>query len=306
MKSLNKTLNQFFHQYWSTQEIVDGWVQAKTHPQEILILLCSRIDALASGAAREGEASTRAFTSFVTTYSGRSELFDSVSVGNVFYELDYHLWLLPGMLEKAGRIRIFSQLNESILKLLVDSEIALTLEEAQHLIKRIQRTLRKQFRVAPNQPKKKKPLATASKIKQVVADGFSGKRSGVSESAVRKAIDSLLGSKTLARILYQRFRCEAIHGGRVAIDESRFFAETEPYWKPMYSKFYGPFQFVEFPAQFLTSLFSDCIRNYRKRLENTGKVPPQIHFEMFPDSPLGHLNVLDTTLLAQGRVAFPK
>ena len=74
----------------------------------------------------------------------------------------------------------------------------------------------------------------------------------------------------------------------------------------MYSKYYGPFQFVEFPAKFLVSLFSDCIENYRKRLENTGKVPPNIHFEMFPDAPFSHLNLLDTTLLPGGRVAFPK
>jgi|GEM_PF-6088020 len=306
MNRLNKGLNQFFHQYRSTQELVNGWVQAKTHPQEILILLCSRIDALASGATSEDAPSARAFTSFVTTYSGKSNLFDSVSVGDVFYELDYHLWLLPGMLEKAGRIRIFSQLNEPILRLLVDSEIALTLEAAQRLLKRIQTILRKHFHVAPNQSKKKKRLASTIKIKQVVADGFKGNRSGVSESALSKAIDSLISSKTLARILYQRFRCEAIHGGRVAIDEPRFFSETEPYWKPMYSDSYGPFQFVEFPAQFLTSLYSDCIRNYRKRLENTGKVPPNIHFEMFPDSAFGHLKLLDTTLLPKGRVAFPK
>jgi hypothetical protein len=162
MESLNAALNQFFNQFLSTQELVHGLVQAKTHPQEILILLCSRIDALASGAASEDEASTKSFTGFVTTYSGKSKLFDCVSVGDVFYELDYHLWLLPGMLEKAGRIRIFSQLNEPIVKLLVDSQIGLTLEEAQRLIRRIQQILRKHFHVAPNQSKKKKTLACAS------------------------------------------------------------------------------------------------------------------------------------------------
>ena len=76
-------------------------------------------------------------------------MFDSVSVGDVYYELDYYLWLLPGMIEKAGRIHIFSRLNEPILRLLVDSEIAFTLEESQHLINRIQRVLRKHFRVSP-------------------------------------------------------------------------------------------------------------------------------------------------------------
>lgn len=210
------------------------------------------------------------------------------------------------MLEKAGRLKIFSQLNEPILRLLVDSEIPLTLEQAQRFIKRIQKTLRKHFLVAPNQPKNKKPLATANEIKGIVANAFKGKRSGVSESALRKAVDPLISSKTLARILYQRFRCESIHGGRVAINEPRFFANTEPYWKPMYSEYYGPFQFIEFPAQFLVLLLSDCITNYKKRLEKTGKLPPSVHFEVFSDDPLSHSNLLDTSLLSKGRIASPK
>lgn len=305
-EELNKGLDKFFDQFSSTRELVDELIQSKTHPQEILILLCSRIDALASSAAREDEARGKSFTGFVTTYSGKSGLFDSVSVGDVYYELDYHLWLLPGMLEKAGRIHIFSRLNEPILKLLVDSEIALTLEEAQRLLKRIQRALRKRFRVAPNQPRGKRPLASADETKQAVLHEFAGRHNSARRHALQKAIDPLISSKTLARILYERFRCEAIHGGRVLIDEPRFFAEGEPYWKPLRVEFYGPFQLVEFPAKFLASVFSDCIRHYRKRLEATGKVPPNIHFEIFTDDPFSRLDLLDENLLPCGRMALPK
>lgn len=305
-KDLTEGLDRFFGEFSSTRELVDGLIQAKSHPQEVLILLCSRIDALASSAAGDDEARGRSFTGFLTTYSGKSKLFDSVSAGDLYYELDYHLWLMPGMLERAGRLRVFSRPNEPILKLLVDSEIPLTLQEAQILIRRIQRALRKHFHVAPNQPRSKRPFASAGRIRQAIIDEFSGRRHGTDMDALRKALDPLIRSKTLARILYERFRCEVIHGGRVLIDDARFFVEKEPYWKPMYSEFYGPFQLVEFPAQFLASLFSDCIRNYRKRLEITGKVPPNVHFEMFPDDPLGHLDLLDEALLPRGRMAVPR
>lgn len=106
MKSLRAALNQFFQQYSSTIDVVNGWVQAKIHPQEILILLCSRIDALASGAASEDETSTRAFTSFVTTYSGKSTLFESVSVSDVFYELDICGYCL-GCSKRLDALRFF-------------------------------------------------------------------------------------------------------------------------------------------------------------------------------------------------------
>ncbi len=305
-QAFTEGLSRFFDQYSSTRGLVDSLIRAKSHPQEILILLCSRIDALASSAASEDEPSGRSFTRFVTIYSGCSKLFDSVSVGDLYYELDYHLWMLPGILEKAGRIRIFSRLNEPILRLLVDSEIALTQEEAQRLMKRILRALRRHFRATPNQPRTKRPLASANQIVQAVQDEFSGSRSGPLPQALEKAINPLISSKTLGRILYQRFRCEAIHGGRVLIEESRFFSERKPYWKPLRSKFYGPFQLVEFPAKFLASLFSNCLRNYRKRLEATGKVPPNVHFEMFSNDPFTNLDLLDGTLLPRGRTALPK
>lgn len=285
---------------------MDRLIQAKSHPQEILVLLCSRLDALASNAAKEDELRGKSFTGFVATYSGSSKLFDSVSLGDVYYELDYHLWVLPGMLEKPGRIRMFSRLNEPILRLLVDSEIALTLDGARHFMKRIQRALRKRYRVAPNQPGRKPPLAPAGQIEQVILDEFSRSRDPLMKSALPKAISPLLRSKTLGHILYERFRCEAIHGGRVLIEESRFFTEKEPYWMPMYSEFYGPFQLIEFPAHFLAQLLSDCVRNYRKRLEKTRKVPPDVLFGMFSDGLLGNLDLLDETLLPRGRVAVPR
>ena len=184
--ALTEGLNRFFDQFSSTRELVDELIRSKSHPQEILILLCSRIDALASGSTSEGESSGKSFTSFVTTHGGKPKLFESISVGDLYYELDYHLWLLPGMLEKAGRIRIFSRVNEPILKLLVDSEIALSLEEAQRFLKRIQRTLRQSFRVAPGQPRKKHPLATAAAIERAVLDEFS-KRGEAQKLALRKA-----------------------------------------------------------------------------------------------------------------------
>jgi hypothetical protein len=305
-KELKRGLDQFFDQFSSTRELVDSLIQAKSHSQEILILLCSRIDALASISTIEDEASGKSFMGFVTTYSGKSKLFESVSVGDLYYELDYHLWLLPGMLEKPGRIRLFSRLNEPILKLLVDSEIALTLEEAQRLIKRIQRALRKHFRVAPNQPLTKRPLASTNEVEQAVLAEFGGRQDSVRKLLIKKAFAPLISSKTLGRVLYERFRCEVIHGGRVLIDESKFFSQKEPYWKPLYSAFYGPFQFVEFPAQFLASLFSDCLQHYKKRLEATGKVPPGIHYAIFSDAQLSHLNLLDDNLLPRGRTAFPK
>lgn len=301
---LQEGLARFFDQFRATRELVDQFIRSNSHPQEILILLCARIDALASTSASDDEASGDSFVDFVTTYGGKRKLFESISVGNLYYELDYHVWMLPGMIRKPGRIHVFSRPNDPIKRLLVDSDIPLTLEDCQRLLKRLQRGLRHQFRVAPSQPRQKQPLASPAAIEQAILMEFRN-QSGEWKAALRKAITPLLRMHTVARILYRSFRCQAIHGGRVRIDEVKFYAEREPYWQPMYSRYYGPFQFVEFPAHFLATLFGDCIRNYRKRLEVTQKLPPDIHFDMFPEDIFSHPELLDHRLLPRVRLAVP-
>jgi hypothetical protein len=302
--ALKEGLGRFFDQFTPTRELVDQFIRSNSHAQELLVLLCARIDALASGSASEDEHSGDSFTGFVTTHSGRQHLFENISVGDLYYELDYHLWLLPGMIEKAGRIHIFSRINDPIKRLLVDSEIPLTLEESRRLLKRLERALRRHFRVAPGQRRRKHSVASAEAIDRAIRAEFN-KQSEDRRRALTKAITPLLKMNTVARILYRRFRCEAIHGGRVRIDEAKFFAEREPYWRPMYSDHYGPFQLIEFPAQFLATLFADCVANYRKKLEATRRVPPAIHFEMFPEDVFGHLELLDEALLPRTRIAVP-
>lgn len=303
---LISALNRYFDQFSSTRQLVDHLIKAKSHPQEILILLCSRIDALASTAAAEDDPRAEAFVRFVSTYSGNRKLFESVSAGDLFYELDYHLWLMPGILEKAGRLRVFSRLNEPVVKLLVGSEIPLTLEDAQLLMKRIQRGLRRHFRVAPHQRRGKPEIGSPEAIRNAIVGEFSTRPSKATGAVLRKALDPLISSKTLARILYEKFRCGVIHDGHVRIDKPRFFTEKSTYWTPMYSEYYGPFQLAEFPARFLASLLSECIQNYRKRLEATGKVPPGVHFEMFPEDPVGYAELIEEDLLPKGRVAVPR
>lgn len=69
---LESALDRYFASFDSTRELVSGFIAQREHPVETLILLCARLDALASDAA-EGETSSRkAFTSFVTNYGGKS------------------------------------------------------------------------------------------------------------------------------------------------------------------------------------------------------------------------------------------
>ena len=125
-KALQKVLDTFFRQFSSTAELVDRLIDSREHPQEILLLLCGRLDALASGSVREGEPGAKSFSHFITAHGRRRQLFESISIGDLYYEVNYHRWLLPGALAKAGRLHRFSHIDDGILHLLTESDIPLT------------------------------------------------------------------------------------------------------------------------------------------------------------------------------------
>jgi hypothetical protein len=308
-KTLKKVLDRFAKQFLPTIELVDHLIRSRTHAQEILLLLCSRLDALASSSVREDESGAKAFAHFITAYGRRRQLFDSVSVGDLYYEVAFHRWLLPGTLVKAGRLHRFSQVDDGILFLLTESDLPLTQVAAKHLLTRILAALRKNFRTTPTQSKRTSTVATEAEVTEVIIRGLKGELGKDSLTLLRKALKPLLNSKTISRILYEKFRCGVIHGGHVLIDQGKFFSEAEPYWAPLFSEYYGDFLHVEFPAKFLASLLQNCIDGYRHHLIARGKLPPDILFQVFEADAVTCARLVDSDLLPGGgpvRFAVPR
>lgn len=299
--TLKEVLNNFFRNFSSTIDLAEELIAARRNPQEILLLLCGRLDALASGSVREGTPSGQSFAHFVTAYGQERRLFKSVSVGDLYYEVAYHQWLLPGTIEKAGRLHRFSRVDDDILSLLIESDIPLTELAAGRFLTKILRTLRHYFRVVPGQPRKKRMSASKSKTLEVIVSALEKGKAGTdSTDAFKRALGHFIDSKIIARILYERFRCEVIHGGTVLIDEGKFFAEKEPYWKPWFSDSYGSFLQVEFPARWLMNLLRKCIEGYRSHLTAKGKLPPGIMFQAFEGDILEYSHLVDADLLPEG------
>lgn len=297
---LGAALERYFGQFSSTFGLVEELIGSRSRPQEILILLCSRLDAVACSSVREDESRRQAFVRFIAGYSGQDDLFRSVSVGDLYHELAFHRWLLPGLIAKPGRLHMFSRHNKEVLLLLERSGIALTERQCDSLLARIMEALRANFRAMPRQPSDKRPLGKTRTVTEAIVRRVDRSRSKVDLSGMPEALKPLLNSKTVATILYQRFRCEVIHGGMVPIDEERFFREDRPYYKPMYSDYYGAFRMIEFPARFLSRLLHDCLRSYKGHLAATRKLPPDIHSQAFEDGVFENVEFLDEGLLPRG------
>jgi hypothetical protein len=139
-------LDDYFGIFNSTITLVERLIKSKQQPQEILILLCSRLDALACSSIPERTPPKKAFSQFVASYGGYRDLLTAVSTGDLYYELAYYRWLLEGTIPKPGRIHKFSRLDEPIIHLLQEAGIPLTVKEGDRLLKKIMAALKRNYR----------------------------------------------------------------------------------------------------------------------------------------------------------------
>lgn len=298
-QTISEPINRYFSHFESTLTLVSELASVGKFAAEVLILLCARLDALASEAAPEGTPSKQAFVDFVTAYGGDRDLFQSVSIADLYYELSFHRWLLQGTLPEPGRLHRFSRIDDPILHLLEDAGLPLTLEDSMQLFNVLLRTLRRKFRAAPKQPISKPRLAGISQLTQELV-------AGAHQSQIRRVSDNLgsalvplLRSKKVGVILYEKYRSQSIHGAKLLLNDRSFFKENGIYWEGTHSPYYGSFELICFSASFLISLLNRCLATYRSHLLKKAKLPPDVHFHAFPNDPLS-LDLMDHSLLPEG------
>lgn len=114
-------------------KLAEDLLNAKSNAQEVVLLLCARIDALACCISHEHQSNRQSFASLLVNYAGHRDLMQSVSTGDLYYELGYHRWLIEGMIPKPGRLTRFSRVDDPIIHLLDRSGIPLTVEAARHV-----------------------------------------------------------------------------------------------------------------------------------------------------------------------------
>lgn len=296
VQTFREKLDSFFGLFDPTLRLVEQLMSAHTNAQEVVLLLCARLDALASGIAPADQSNRRSFTQLLTNYSGYRDLMSSVSLGDLYYEVGFHRWLAEGMIPKPGRLLRFSDLDDPIISLLDRSGIALTSKSAQQLLGRIIRVLTTNYRCRPGQPHRKPTLAKPKSITGELEAAFKSSRDTDLSTQIGEAIQPLLERETVAGLLYSGFRNNAVHGAKVELEETMFFRASQPYWQPMYSDYYPPFMTIKFPGPFLLELLRNCMRTLKGKMLATGKLPPDVHFHAFGPG-INDVQFLDEALL---------
>jgi hypothetical protein len=294
---LSEKVDSFFKLFEPTIQLAERLITENNNAQEVVLLLCARLDALASCIASEDQSNRESFIRLLVNYSGYRDLMGSVSAGDLYYELGFHRRFAESMIPKTGRLVRFSRLDDPIIELLDRSNIPLTLEAAQGLLTRLMRVMTENFRCRPGQALRKPTTAKPKTITDALTEEFKHSRDLEVRQGVERAIQPLLRTMTVAALLYENFRNPAVHGLKVELDESTFFQSKQPHWRPLYSEHYPPFMFIKFPGPFLLELLRNCMRTVKHEMLAKGKLPPDAHFHVFGTNMGGSTEFLDSELL---------
>ena len=295
-----KTIDAALDQYNPTIELLQKWMSEKRNIDEFLILTCARLDSLSNLRFPEGTQKEK-FVKFLQTYSRFKDSFLNVSVPDLYYFLLYQLAVLPGMIEKPGRLHMFNPNEDSqFIGFLWNSNIGLSQPDIERLLKFLIRELKRNYRVVPNQTLGKPTSDSLYSVQGAIQTAAKRQRRGTYVEAAN-SIGPLLEGFTLGALLYQEYRCGAIHQYHVKIDETDFFKRNEPYWCPFHNELFEPSSFLKlhFPGPFLLDTLADTINNYKSHLKGMRKLPSDLFFE-FCDV-LADMDYLDEDSIPSGR-----
>jgi len=301
MEPIESRLEDFFGTFRTTQRFLEQLLQTRTWPQEFLIVVCCRLDALANLAfPRWKGKQADAFAKFLLRYSGFEKKLRQISVPDLFHYLSYGKWLLPEVISEAGRLYQYSEYDEPLIRLIVDSGLPITQEAIGDFLAFALRTLKRAYRVVPNQRITGRSIAKRSEVmKCLLAAAQSPRRQKYTEPL--KATKSIIERFSLSQILYREFRCRAVHGYEVNIDEKRFFREREIYWRTVYSDLVEPGRFLEiqFPAAFILQMLRNSIDKYERELKHKKELPVEMWVEICDIE--SEIDLLDQDTLPEGR-----
>src|SRR5262249_21680160 len=183
--------------------------------------------------------------------------------------------------------------------LLEGAGLPLTLEHSSRLLRTLMKILKREFKVVPHQPLSKLRTAKLPFIETAIVKAVKSTLLKRTAADLPKGLGPLLDSKKISVILYERFRSEAIHGGTLSLNDTRFFSENSVYWEPRRSE-HGSYELIEFAAPFLLQILRSCQTTYKAHLIAKKKLPPSIYLSSLDGDIGDHLEFFDETLLPDG------
>ncbi len=298
---LKARVDEAFRGYRETVAMVRDLIKRRQYPQEIILLVCARIDALSH--LRDSPDGDRArFVNFLARYSHLGKQVRQISVPDLYDELCRWWWTLGGFIQLPGRIHLFNPFKDDLfLQFASESAGPITEKDIGRELAFITRTLKEAYRVVPGQHRAKPMLTSPEDLAATFKSGSTARPEWRAKGVI--ALQKLVRDFSIGALLYTNYRCGVIHEYKVEIDDEGFFTGTDVGWR---SVFY-PWDTISrrlciaFPAAVLLRLLESSVENYIGELLHKKKLPAAIFFEIF--HPLSDLEFLDVDSLGRGRDA---
>jgi hypothetical protein len=284
MKSIEERIEEAFSRYDSTIDLLNKFVKQKSNVQEFILLVCARLDAL-SNLAFTGKSQKDNFIDFLKHHSGLENKIHAISLPDFFEYLSYQLWVLPGSLEKDGRLHMFDPRRDEQFFLFVwHSGIPITRNKVGALLKFLIRAIKQKYRVLPNHKPNRQSIDTLSHIVGYLESAAQRMGKSFIKEAIgsNKHLSDMIKDFSLGALLYRKYRCGIIHEYGVDVDSSDFFSKHDLYWQTVYSLVGEPTRRLrlQFPAKLLLELFTKSLQSYKLRLQKTKQLPIELFTEI--------------------------
>jgi hypothetical protein len=303
MENIEKRIGSAFEKYGTTIDLLKEFAKERSNTQEFILLVCARLDSLSNMAFRKKSQKDN-FVEFLIHHSGHKNKILSISLPDFYDYLSYQRWVLPGSLEKDGRLHMFDpRRDEKYVTFIWNSGIPINQTKVETLLKFLLRSLKNNYRVLPNQSTSKKSIDSLNNVVRCLE--YLAKRSN--RTFFREAIVSnqhlsnMIKEFSLASILYKEYRCGIIHEYGVDVDPVHFYSRRQVYFRTLYNDLVYPTRrlSVQFSARFLFDLLVNSISSYRKRLQQTKRLPIDLYSEICDY--MKDLDYLDEDSIAEGR-----
>jgi hypothetical protein len=236
---------------------------------EILLVACCHIDAMAGLVWEWPPNRAKSFARMLSRHSGFGDLYDLVSLPDLYFYLASR-WLLVPSLErkrKSGRLRAVRplwDLDYEYYRFLKDSQLERSRRNLGDFLELMADALKTVGKCHPHQRRARAPLVRLDTLKRRLRAHFA-KLGGKQGIRVITALFPVVERFSLAGILWHEYRNPLVHTPGDTDPPERFYTARGPVfetiWNPTYET---PFLRVIIPAPFIIRTVQNCIAACRE------------------------------------------
>lgn len=279
-EEFQKRVRNCFLHYSDTEVLIRDLVNQKKNPQDIVILITSRLDSLTNLALnhQNNKKQQDNFIDFLDTFC-KSPLFSwkqSVSLPDLYFYLCYYRYRLPSLFTAPGRLKICYPEDKVILSFLWKTGLPVIFKEWDDFLKKLIET------VLNIQNSECCLLKMDNLIDEIKNQSNFSEITEVSQEIFWRELKYLFGRFNPGSIFYREYRCRCIHSLDVSIDEKSFYQKEEVcfFEKNNPAVFPHNFKMIGFSANFLLNCLSQGTENFIRKLLHTEKLPIDIFFKI--------------------------